>query len=52
MMWLRMRPEAAEELDHVDHKGRWIEGSEFDEDSEHDEPGGRHTSSLFDGGES
>lgn len=50
MMWLRMRPLAAEELDHVDHKGRWLE-DEFEEGSDHEAPGGRHTSSLFEGGE-
>ncbi len=44
-----MRPETVEELEHVDYRGRWLEGSEFDEDSEHDDRG-RHTSSLFDGG--
>ncbi|KAG8898176.1 casein kinase 2 regulatory subunit [Tulasnella sp. 403] len=48
MMWLRMRPENPEELDRVDYKGRWMEGSDFDEESDHDEPG-RHTSSLFEG---
>ncbi|KIO32749.1 hypothetical protein M407DRAFT_241237 [Tulasnella calospora MUT 4182] len=48
MQWLRMRPETAEELDRVDHKGRWMEDEEFDEESEHDDRG-RHTSSLFEG---
>lgn len=45
-----MRPETAEELDRVDHKGRWMDNEEFDEESEHDDRG-RHTSSLFEGGE-
>ncbi|KAG8935246.1 casein kinase 2 regulatory subunit [Tulasnella sp. 419] len=47
MMWLRMRPETAEELDRVDYKGRWLE-DEYDDDDD-DEPGdeGRHVSSLF-----
>lgn len=49
MQWLRLRPETAEELDRVDHKGRWIEDEEFDEESEHDDRG-KHTSSLFEGG--
>ncbi|KAG8968452.1 hypothetical protein FRB90_010816 [Tulasnella sp. 427] len=48
MQWLRMRPDTAEDLDRVDHKGRWIQDDEFDEESEHDERG-RHTSSLFEG---
>ncbi|TFK55969.1 hypothetical protein OE88DRAFT_1621848 [Heliocybe sulcata] len=37
MMWLRMRPEVAGELDTVDWRGRWVDeegGSEFEDDEE------------------
>ncbi|KAG9016901.1 casein kinase 2 regulatory subunit [Tulasnella sp. JGI-2019a] len=48
MHWLRLRPETAEELDHVDSKGRWIDSFEFDDESDHEDRG-RHASSLFEG---
>lgn len=50
MHWLRLRPETAEELEHVDSKGRWIDSFEFDDESDHEDRG-RHASSLFEGGE-
>lgn len=34
MQWLRLRPESPEELDHVDHRGRWID--EYDEYDDED----------------
>jgi casein kinase II subunit beta len=47
MAWLRMRPSTFEELDSVDSRGRWIAGSDTEEDDKNG-PGGPGRRGRFD----
>ncbi len=48
MKWLRLRPEAPEELDKVDWRGRWLDADFSDEDDEDDEDGREMEMEEFD----
>ncbi|KAF9055369.1 hypothetical protein BDZ89DRAFT_1088011 [Hymenopellis radicata] len=48
MKWLRLRPEAPEELDKVDWRGRWLDADFSDEDDEDEDDGREMEMEEFD----